>query len=547
MPTTIEKRSYDGRYLWFLWNNPTANSSVMNNSGNVYKMARVNISDNLNSLTNKPDSTYPDYPWDNGSNEVYSITNAQSVGKRLADWFQHQGLFRGKGHAYDGTYGGMIVLQNFGRDVGNPENRLFTVTEDLVDDALATSDFSNYFDLLNKDDLISYRSENVKHTCGFSSQATTNATTNRTINGKTILGLSNFIIEVLSSMKSECDSRSPQLCYPLFLDNDTEPHVIGSWGWVGSSNPTASQVIEQGFSVFDDGYASAKWRSAINDARYSTETWYEEWDGSSWQGKTLQQAYVAANSPAFQTTASPLSNGGNTDWYRKMQPFFDKNADYIFNKIVFQPAKTIFKDMRCTNYGIFFSVALPSDPSKLTYENLNRWFFTPGLTFTAKRHIHADQMSPVEYGSVIRDYIPGLFDIARYDVSNYNPNYDAQFAINPNTVTGHRFGSTQSDIYRNKAKQNIRSCFANDNPIPVHPWVEPPGTGVTDRPWRYVHISSVDDVLDIIKDNYLQGVRVWNFFNSPQYPQSEKNFVELQKQFESWLDDLNKESRTIYP
>lgn len=524
----LPKDDFDGTFLWLLWDKPPVDHP-MNKSGNVNVIARTRSGWALDS--DIPSDTYGKYGefnattnpngWDR---EFYTKANAIKVGKRLADWFEYQSLYKGKGQAHKGTYGGAIFIHNWGCADEGPT--LFRETEDLASDCLTLNDFAGY---TNAAEALALRS-GMKYSVGFSKNAVAKSTSETVVNGKTILGISKWMETAMWSMKAECDARN--LCYPLYLAQDLEnfePYLFKLVGF--SRKPATTSALA---SEFPKEWASSPWRAAMADPRYSTEVVYEDWDGTQWVGKTLKDAYTEAGLPVFKNDEFFVSFTNN-DFTRKMAPYMAKIADYGLNKMLYEPIKKVFPNIKCGNYNTVIPTS--SDPANIYFDIMNNWMYQPSKTFTdknpaGKRHFHADFSSPVCYSPVLKT---GTQTIYRYDPSQYKSTFAAQYNQNPATpMMGHPFGTTSADIYRNFLKQRVRSLTVN-NPTACIPWIECPGAKVCDGPTYAVHTSTVDDLLDITSDNYKNGVRVWQLFNAFWSADLLKNSHELMGKLHDWI------------
>lgn len=530
--TVNTKEIHDGKFLWLLWEKPPANSPFVS-SGNVNIIARCRSRFGIDG--DKPDSTWPNYGY---NNFFYSESNAVKVGKRLADWFAYQGLTRDKGQITVGgvPHAGAIFVQDWatpnytGKDPqGNTGPSLFYETGDSVSDVLTTSDFAGY---TNATSIVASRS-NLKHFVGFMANAISKSTTNTVMTdsaGAThnIMGVANWITSVLQSMKSECDSRN--LCYPRYLAFDIEGFHPSAYLFTGySSKPSGATASSAVAGQFPPLFRSAPLRAVQADARYATETVYQEWSGNGWVNKTWQDAWNAAGGP----TGNPdqfFANGNNVDFARRFTPYMTKMADYALHKMLYEPAKSVFQGILCGNYNVYF----PTTASAPEFEGSNSWLRYPVSDFENKRHLRADWQSPVLYSPNMNNAF------YRYSPERYNPTYETQFLSSPLTVTGHPFGSTKETIYRNFIKGSTRSATTR-NPLPLLPWYELPGTNIGSELFA-VHASTTADVLDVMKSAYDSGVRVFQVFNQNHATLSQStidNSVTLFNSLKSYINEQN--------
>mgnify|MGYP006272769575 CR=1 FL=1 len=533
----LPKDDFDGTFLWLLWDKPPVDHP-MNKSGNVNIIARLRSAWAIDA--DIPSDTYGRYGeynattnpngWDK---EFYSKGNAIKVGKRLADWFEYQSLYKGKGQAHKGMYGGAIFIHNWGCQTEG--STLFKEIEDHASDCLTIDDFVGYKNATEAQALHS----KLKYSVGFTKNSIAKSTTESVVNGKTILGISKWMETAMLSMKAECDARN--LCYPLYLAQDHENFEPYLFKLVGYDRKPALDALA---SDFPKEWASAPWRAAMADPRFATETVYEEWDGKQWIGKTLKDAYTEAGLPVFKNGEFFVSPTNN-EFTRKMAPYIAKICDYALSKMLYEPIKKVFPNIQCGNYNIVMPTS--SEPQNIYFDVMNNWMFQPSKVFTnaqpsGKKHFHGDFSSPVCYSPVLKT---GTQTIYRYDPSEFNPNFNADYTKNPAGVRGHPFGSTPQDIYRNFIKQRVRSLTVN-NPTACIPWIECPGAKVADSNIYMVHTSTVDDLLDITTDNYKNGVRVWQLFNAFWPAAQLSSSHELHDKLHTWIK-TNQPPATIQP
>lgn len=540
--TVLSRENHDGKFLWLMWEKPV-NTPLMN-SGNVNTIARVRSGVFING--DKPDATWPNYPT---NDYFYSEANAIQVGKRLADWFEYQGLTRDKGHVVvDGVpYAGGIFLHNWGspnyvgRDPqGNTGPSIFLEPEDMVSDVLTTADFAGY---TNATSIVAARST-MKHTVGYLGNAVTKAFTNTVMTdsrGAThnMMGLANWAKRVMQSMKAECDARN--LCYPRVLAQDLEGFRPAPYQYTGySTKPTSTTAAPSDFPKL---FRSSVLRAMQADSRYTTETVYQEWNGSAWVNKTMQDAWNAAGGP----TGDPdrfFSEGNNVWFGRRWATYSAKMADYGLSKLLYEPIKEVFPGTQCGNY----ETVLPISASEPEFEGSNYWLKYPVSDLPVRRHMKADYQSPVLY-SPNRGNQP-----YKYSPSRYNPNYATDEAgylgllpVFPGALLllGHPFGATSDITYKNFIGHQIRSATKN-NPTQIFPWFEVPGTRIgEDMVGSLRHTSSVADVLCGMTAAYETGSRISLFFNAGQNNYSQQlldNEVQLFNQYKAYVD-----SKTFSP
>lgn len=493
--------------------NNLVNLQGMHYSGNINIIARVRGEGWAINSGDKPDSSWPDYPVLLGDEWFYSEINAIAVGKRMADWFDYQTLDRQYAHEWIGgkPYAGGIFPHEWGKQKFG--KTLFDEPEDLVPDRLTTSDFSGFTDAQQ---IVDYRRANVKYVSGFCANAIRKSTTNQQVrhsNGNTylVLGLSNWITKVAETMKAELDSRN--LCYPAYLSLDLEGFSPDMFGFVGTDEePARTATATQVTKLFRSSHI----RSIQLDPRYSTETVWEEWNGVTWLPRTWRDAYVAAGSPQHTPTSYMTGSFQNQDFVRRMSPFIQKMMDYALWKTIYEPLKRVFPGIKCGNY---YCYTTPNPQYYDSHPN-NSWLRTPvvqlGQRYTKLR---ADYQSPVCYG-------PNMLNtVFKYDPAWYRTTPVDNTRID---LGGHRYGTNDTDIYKNFLKGMINSVNPSQSTaIQVAPWFEFPGRRVgseigDERPQR-LYTSTKEDILDILKYSHDRGVVLFHFFNnfmqvSPEHP-----------------------------
>jgi hypothetical protein len=516
-PTIFPKDAPDNTFIWLLWDKPKVrretftdpqtrqqrtqyvSETPFDSSGNVFTIARVRSSWAINS--DKPDETWPDYDIDRDDRLFYTEKNAIAVGKRMADWFEYQNLVYTKPIAIVNgkPYSGSIFPQNWGYDTNG--QTLFKEPEDLVMDSLSVSDFS---DFSRSQEIVNYRRQNIKYIAGFCENGIRKSRENRTIVlanvTYTLLGLSNWVRRVAESMKSECDRRG--LCYPRYLSLDLENFSPLLFGFVGSDGgprgSTASSANPEEFPVL---YKSSCLRSIQADPRYNTETVWQQWNGRGWDNKTWRDAFVAAGSPVDDRNTFYASSNNNVNFIRRISPFITKMQDYALFKTIYEPLKEVFPGILCGNYYVY----LPMSTSARDPNNSNSWLHYPEVNLPSSLSLRADYQSSVCYS-------PNLTDFPyRYSPNRFNSKFTMAIG-----ATGHPYGRTNEQIYRSFIKAKIRSTtVGNSKKTPTLPWLEFPGSQIgSEIENRVFHLSTVDDLYDIMFNSYLNGgVRVYQFFN----------------------------------
>lgn len=475
MPPVINSRSepLDSKIHFMLWSSPANNDASIITHPNISIIGRIRP-DSVNASSDVP----PGYPSYTVSNIYYSAQNATNTGKRWADWFEYQGLTKGNGSAYGGLYAGGVFAQNWGTNQnGWSPKSLMADPADAVGGGYV----------------------------GFHANSTLR---NQGTLGDGSLTLGDFIKVAFESMKTECDNRN--LCYPLFLAWDLEQTIDGA-GVVGSG--------------------SVPWISAMADSRFNTEIVYEDWNGSSWVGKTLADAHAAAGYPGHNPSAFWFQSTNQT-WMNKMSPYYAKINDHAFSKALYEPAKEVFPYILCGNYNIFFGMS--STQSNQFWQEQNNWWRYPVTDFTYNRHLKADYSSPVCYSPNVSDSL----------YTRYGPSFNVPY---PAGNWGHIFGDNTRDIYRNYTSQIVRCCTSLNNPIPCIPWIEPPYQDSSG--WLFpTYQNDATDILYMLKQHYLSGVRTWILFNTTAGDNNTKiynlnAFVEVLEEFKTWIRTQDKIAR----
>lgn len=478
MTILVRTEPLDPKLQLVLFIKPLNDNHPINIHPNVTILARVRP-DAVN--LDKP-TGFQNYPVNNLV--YYSNQNAINLGKRWADWFQFQGLIKGLGSAYNGLYGGGVFAQNWGTTTGNwsPKALMFN-----------PADRVSGFDL------------------GFHANSTLR---NQGTLPDGSLTLGDFIKVAFQTMKTECDNRN--LCYPLYICWDWEQQRSAA-GLVGTQS---------------SGAGSAPWLATMASSKFSTEIVYEEWDGATWTGKTMANAWEAAGFPSHDPNVYWFQ-GNNRNWCSRMQPFYEMMNDHALSKALYEPAKEVFPNMICGNYAVNFG--LSSTQSNQTWSYQDNWWRYPKSDFPKNRYFKGDYSSPV-------CYCPNLTSNLS---TRYNPQYNVAYPAPE--FSGHIFGTTNRDVYRNYITQIVRATTANDNPVQTIPWIEPPLEGAAGELYP-IHIADKSDILYIMQQHYLLGVKAWNVFN-PSHRDATIGqartdlFLETINDFKEWMQSQTKTAR----
>jgi hypothetical protein len=470
---SLYTRSYplDTKIQFILTEPITIDDHSLITDPNVTIMAKVHLI-NYNS-TKPPDySNYTVYP------ETYAVGNAQNIGKRLADWFEYQGLIKGSGQAYGGLYGGSICIDGFGESLYNSSS-IFYTEQDLVGEFVA----------------------------GFHAQSSSRAEEILVSNPFDPLSLGDFINVALAQMKEECDNRN--LCYPLYFSNNFK-EIISGTNQIGLNTSNGAS-----YKGFLDGLASE---------RSSSETIFEEWNGSTWSGLTLQDAYDLAGSPTYNSSEF-WNKEPNRTWIIKMQPFYNRINDHALYKVIYEPAKEIFPNILCGNCNI--SHGISSTQTSQTWDAYLNWLRYPYLTLTDNRFLRADYNSPSCYCPNMDFKVP----------FSYHPIQNVESPA-PEGL-GHIFGLTKSDIYRNYAIQKVASSLTS-KPLPSIPWIEAPNESISI--FEEIYVPTTDDILYVLQQQYLLGVRTWHVSNPTFVGKNTtsinqcNNFATMIDAFRTWIN-----------
>lgn len=439
MPPTIYTRSIpiDPKLQVILFNKPGNENHPLITHPNVTILAKVRA-DFINS--DKP----PEFPTYETSSIYYSAINAIALGKRWADWFEYQGLIKGKGQTPDGLYGGAIHAQNFGSTTGglSPKSLMFNPADQV----------GGYS--------VGYHANAILRNQG------------TLVDGS--LTLADFIKQAFTTMKSECDSRN--LCYPMYLIGNNE-QTISAANMIGIPN-------------------SSPFLAAQASPKYTTEIVYEEWDGSIWVGKTMANAYTEAGSP-LHSTSIYWYQGINREWCCRMQNLYRRINDHALSKVLYEPAKEVFSNIICGNNGIVHPIS--NEQINQYWDIQDNWFRTPFVNYEKNRYLKADYQSPICYSP----------NMTVSDPSKYNPAYNLSYPAP--TFSGHIFGPTKQEIYKNYIIQLTKSCITY-NPLECIPWIEPPLEGIGNGIYE-LYIANEEDISYIMQQQYILGVRTWNIFN----------------------------------
>jgi hypothetical protein len=216
-----------------------------------------------------------------------------------------------------------------------------------------------------------------------------------------------------------------------------------------------------------------------------------------------------------------------------MQPFYEMMNDHALSKALYEPAKEVFPNIICGNYGVSFG--LSSTQSNQMWSNQNNWWRYPKSDFSKNRYFKGDYSSPI-------CYCP---DLTSNDPSKYSSAYNVSYPAPE--FSGHIFGATNKDVYRNYTTQIVRAASANDNPIQVMPWIESPLEG-TAKELYPIYIADKNDILYIMQQHYSLGVKAWNVFNPSHGNASTSQsrcdlFVETINDFKKWMQSQTKTAR----
>lgn len=523
---------------------------LMWSNGNINVIARVRGEGWAINSGDRPDSSWPSYEVLLGDEWFYSEINAIAVGKRMADWFDYQSLTPTYAHEYiqgkpyaGGIFPHLWGKQRFGKT-------LFDEPEDAVPDRLTVNDFVGF---ANAQQIVQHRTQNIKYVSGFCANAIRKSREDRQVrhsNGNTylVLGLSNWITKVAQTMKAELDSRN--LCYPAYLSLDLEGFMPDMFGYVGTdSEPSLTATPTEISKLF----RSSHFRSLQLDPRYATETVWEEWNGSTWIPRTWRDAYIAAGSPQHTPQFYMASSFENQNFVRRISPFIQKMADYALWKTIYEPLKQVFPGIKCGNYYSHIS----TNPQYYDSHNNNSWLRTPIVQLNQRvAKMRADYQSPVCYS-------PNILNA----VFKYDPSRNVTTPPNNNVrdLGGHRFGTTDTEVYRNFIKSKIVSINPQQSPtIQVIPWLEFPGRRVggeitPDQRQQRLHTSTVDDLYDIMTYSHDRGTTVFNIFNdfmhiTPNHPilssvawngQTISDAIQLHRLFNQWARNKQNQIKVL--
>jgi hypothetical protein len=382
----------------------------------------------------------------------YTAANAAVVAATIADHMDYLGYRRGLGSAFNGTYGGGISIQNFGHANGNHGGRSIHYDPRDFTGGIAGPFFANAI-LRNQGTLA---------------------------DGGLTLG--DYAKALFVALKAELDARN--LCYPAYLTQDMEALMD--------------------FGAQPGGW----WFSARVDPRYTTETLYREWNGSTWTNKTLQDAWIAAGSPD-SSNSQFFFQGINQAFTQKMAPYLWRMMDYALSKVLYEPAREVFPNILCGNYE--YSMSTTSSQTSQFWEYQNIWYRWPVSDFPIKRYLEADFQIPVCYGPVIQ---PG-----RYWTDNYLP------PPVPDGSGAHIFGSTQQAIHTNWCIQRATTCSVRNAQLNFPYLDEPLGLSTT---------NTEDALFDILKGQYNAGIRKWHWFNQSG-ASTQQPILNVVNRFRTWV------------
>jgi len=478
MPETIYTRSQslDSKVQVILSTKPGNENHPLITHPNVTILSKVRV-DSINA--DKP----PGFDIYDINSVYYAIDNAASLGQRWADWFQYQGLTKGKGQSFGGLYGGAVYAPNFGTTVNgvSPKSIMFNP----LDQASGYS--------------VGFHANSILR--------------NQGTLGDGSLTLGDFMKQAFLSMKQTCDNRN--LCYPMYIMSSWDQKINAS-GMIGSPS-------------------SAPFIAAQSSSKFGTEIVYEEWNGSNWIGKTMADAFSEAGSPPSNSSISWFQ-GINRQWCCLMQNYYRRINDHALNKVLYEPAKEVFPNIICGNYGIVNPIS--NEQINQYWDIQENWWRTPFTPYSQNRYLRADYQSPICYSP---DMTSGASLRLRYNPAS-NVDYPAP------TFSGHIFGPTKIEVYRNYITQITRSCVSSSNPLDCIPWIEAPYEGTGNGIYE-IHVADEEDILYIMQQQYLLGVRTWNVLNTSHGDSGTLGktrcdiFLNTLNAFLSWVKTQNKIAR----
>lgn len=517
----IRKSCLDADIQFYLWNHPKYESgnkplttSEITRHPNVTAVGNAPVG-NLNSNQGPCYfSGYNSYSLTN-SNNFYCKEYATDIGKRWADQFELNGLFYDPNDASrqfgeNGTrYGGSIFAQNWGSHIGHSSVKSYLMAHD--------------------DDLLWYIDATTGGKIGIpagwhknSCKKIGNIADLEKLTNDATLSLADFILWAAHTMKKECDARN--LCYPKLLAWDWEGHV-GLYYSADSNHSQGALIGAEGVRSGNPAFTiSNAFDLVMNDPRFATEVVYEDWDGKQWIGKTLYDAYTEAG---FHKTKNKGYTAGdatkkiywfqdiNREFFRAMEPYYQRINDHALNLALYEPMKQVFPDIITGNYNVYHGIN--KSAKNQHFEVRNIWARTPQKDWQNKKYLHADYQCPVCYSVDTSQY--------KYTATTYQDAsvIDAAAVSHIYYWNAHCLGKTTQEIYNNCMIQYVRNCTATatgetGNVTMCIPWIEPPHEKVGGSEGVKVHDASYDDILTVLKGQYKLGVRRWLVFN-PNFTQ----------------------------
>ena len=556
--TNKRTQSLDGSIQFCLWSHPKfeggnkpLNTTELTNHPNVTTVANACMG-NINANSGPSYfSGYSTYSLNNSTN-FYCKEYATDIGKRWADQFELNGLFydpndKTKQFGENGTrYGGSIFAQNWGSHISNcsVKNMLMAHHDDL---------------LWHKDPAtggqIGIPAGWHKNSC----QKIGDLAQLEKLANDVTLSLADFILWAAHTMKKECDARN--LCYPKLLAWDWEGHV-GLYYSADSNNNQGALIGAEGVRSTNPAFTiSNAFDLVMQDARFTTEVVYEEWDGKQWIGKTLYDAYTEAGynkttnkgyTAGDATKKVYWFQGINCEFFRSMEPYYQRINDHALSKALYEPMKQVFPDIITGNYNVYHGLSKAAKNQHFEVRNI--WARTPKNNWPVKKYLKADYQCPVCYSVDMSQY--------KYTANTYQ---DANVidAAAPGTFyywNAHCLGKTPQEIYNNCMTQYVRNCTAVDatnqtgNPTMCIPWIEPPRERVGGHEGVTVHDASYSDILTVLKNHYNLGVRRWLVFNpfmtqdfhtingspNPTPQERTKEFTQLVNEFVAWTKEVER-------
>jgi len=424
---------------FYLFVAPNTTNSVLWTHPNVTTQARVRI-DGVN--LDKPIPAYGNYTTYVGN--YYAKGNAINIAKRMADFFEYQGLQKGFGDIGGGLYGGAIFMQNFGTTASGKS--LFYSASDAI-----TYNGTTFYG-------------------GFHANSTAQGTQYTIDNASLTTSLRpyDFMLCCMQQLKVECDRRN--LCYPAYYSDDFE-EKIGPSNLLGAGN-SVTQI--------GAGLTMSYWKALMTDSRFGEETVYENFENGSWKPKTFYDAWVAAGSPNDICKDGNGDNvywfqGINREWAKAMYPYLLRIADHAAYKAVYSAVNAVFPLTKCGNYDIQHPIS--NIASDFYPDSRDIWLRYPNTDtkFERQRYLRASFQSPVCYSPKMSS--------GAWNADSFAAASEVYDSGNAAFYTKHPFASgyvNQSStvwkpvMYRQVNTQRIKSCTANKNPLETIPYIEAP-------------------------------------------------------------------------